>query len=455
MNLHAKLLEREASGRPVTVGVIGAGKFGTMFLSQARLTSGMHVTAVADLDVGRARRQLQTAGWPEALYGANSLSESYKKRQTFLTDDADSIIADPRVDVIVEATGVPGAGIRHALRAIAGGKHIVMVNVEADALAGPLLAQKASAAGVVYSLAWGDQPALICEQVDWARAAGFKVIAAGKGTRYEPHYHKSNPDNVWDILDKYLNISDRKSINPKMFNSFVDGTKSGIEMTAVCNATGLMPQSDGLHFPPATRFELADICKPKSEGGTLEKTGVTEVTSSVYRDGSDVPHHLALGTYVVFEGETDYARRCFKEYAMLPDRSGKYAALYRPIHMIGLELGISIASCALRNEPTGAPTGFRSDVVATAKRALKAGEILDGEGGFCVWGKQIPAERSLDNDLLPLGLAHDVKLRNDIAEGDALRWSDVVYDKNDATVKIRREMEAAFGRRNAGNDAVS
>ena len=156
-----------------------------------------------------------------------------------------------------------------------------------------------------------------------------------------------------------------------MFNSFVDGTKSGIEMTAVCNATGLVPQSDGLGFPPATRFELADICKPKSEGGTLEKAGVTEVTSSVYRDGRDVPHHLALGTYVVFEGETEYARRCFKEYAMLPDKSGKYAALYRPIHMIGLELGISVASCALRNEPTGAPTGFRSDVVATAKRALE------------------------------------------------------------------------------------
>ena len=219
-----------------------------------------------------------------------------------------------------------------------------MVNVEADAVAGPLLARRAKAAGVVYSLAWGDQPALICEHVDWARAAGFKVICAGKGTRYEPHYHKSNPDNVWDILDKYLNISDRKSINPKMFNSFVDGTKSGIEMTAVCNATGLVPQSDGLHFPPATRFELADVCKPKSDGGTLEKSGVTEVTSSVYRDGRDVPHHLALGTYVVFEGETDYARRCFKEYAMLPDKSGKYAALYRPIHMIGLELGISVAS---------------------------------------------------------------------------------------------------------------
>ena len=233
-----------------------------------------------------------------------------------------------------------------------------------------------------------------------------------------------------------------------MFNSFVDGTKSGIEMTAVCNATGLVPQSEGLGFPPATRFELADVCKPRAAGGTLEKAGVTEVTSSVYRDGRDVPHHLALGTYVVFEGESDYARRCFKEYAMLPDSSGRYAALYRPIHMIGLELGVSVASAALRREPTGAPTGFRSDVAATAKRALKQGEVLDGEGGFCVWGKQVPAERSLAEGLLPLGLAHEVSLKRDLAEGECLKWSDVVYDENDLAVKVRREMEAAFGRPN-------
>jgi predicted homoserine dehydrogenase-like protein len=449
VNLSAKLLQRESDGKPVTVGVIGAGKFGTMFLSQARLTRGLHIAGVADLDVARAKSQLKTAGWPDAQYAARSLDNAHKASTTFITDSAEALIADPRIEVIVEATGVPGAGIHHALSAIGNGKHIVMVNVEADALAGPLLARKAKAAGVVYSLAWGDQPALICEHVDWARAAGFKVICAGKGTRYEPYYHKSNPDNVWDILDKYLNISDRASINPKMFNSFVDGTKSGIEMTAVCNATGLVPQSDGLRFPPATRFELAEVCKPKAQGGTLEKEGVTEVTSSVYRDGRDVPHHLALGTYVVIEGETDYARRCFKEYAMLPDSSGKYAALYRPIHMIGLELGISIASAALRHEPTGAPTGFRSDVVATAKRVLKAGEMLDGEGGFCVWGKQTPADVSLKQELLPLGLAHSVKLKRDVAEGEALKWADVAYDPNDSAVKVRREMEAAFGRRNA------
>src|SRR4051795_1918140 len=380
MNLHSLLLEREASGRPVTAGLIGAGKFGTMFLSQARLTRGLHVVAVADLNVGRAKSQLASAGWPAEQYAAASFDDALRQRATHVTADAEALIKCPGIEVIIEATGLPEIGIRHALKAIEHGRHIVMVNVEADALAGPLLARKAKAAGVVYSLAWGDQPALICEHVDWARACGFKVVAAGKGTRYETPYHQSNPDNVWDILDKYLNISDRKSINPKMFNSFVDGTKSGIEMTAVCNATGLVPQSEGLGFPPATRFELAEICKPKSVGGTLEKEGVTEVVSSVYRDGRDVPHHLALGTYVVFEGESEYARRCFTEYAMLPDRSGHFAALYRPIHMIGLELGISVASAALRGEATGAPTGFRSDVVATAKKNIKAGEMLDGEG---------------------------------------------------------------------------
>jgi predicted homoserine dehydrogenase-like protein len=439
------LLESEAAGRPVTVGVIGAGKFSTMFLAQARLTRGMHVLGVADLDVARATNQLRAAGWPEPALSAISLADACKHGRTHITSDAGALIAFPGVEVIVEATGIPSEGIRHAMDSIANGKHIVMVNVEADALAGPLLAREAHRAGVVYSLAWGDQPALICGHVDWARTCGFKVVAAGKGTRYEPRYHRSTPDSLWDILDKYLQITDRASINPKMFNSFIDGSKSAIEMTAVCNTTGLVPQSDGLGFPAASRFELADVCKPKAAGGILEKAGVTEVVSSVRRDGSDVAHHLALGTFVVVEGETDYARQCFREYAMLPDQSGRYAALYRPIHMIGLELGISVASAALRREPTGAPTGFRSDVIATAKRPLKRGEVLDGEGGFCVWGKQVPAERSLRDGLLPLGLAHTVTLRCEIAEGESLKWSDVRCDENDFAVKVRREMEATFG----------
>jgi predicted homoserine dehydrogenase-like protein len=454
MNLFAKLSERESVGRPIRIGMIGAGKFGTMFLTQVRRTPGMHLAGLADLNVARARSQLAAAGWPAPQYAAASLGDAVKNRTTLVTDNAEALIDCPDIDVIVEATGDPKTGIRFALAAISHGKHIVMVNVEADALAGPLLARKARAANMIYSLAWGDQPALICEQVDWARACGFKVIAAGKGTRYHPSYHRSNPETVWEILDKYLRIDDRASINPKMFNSFIDGTKSGIEMTAVCNATGLVPQTGGLSFPPASRFELADVCKPRSEGGTLEKAGVTEVVSSVDREERDIPHHLSMGTFVVFEGESDYARQCFREYHLMPDRSGRYAAMYRPTHMIGLELGISIASVALRGEPTGAPVDFHSDVVATAKRDLKAGEMLDGEGGFCVWGKQAPAQVSLDAGMLPLGLAHQVRLKRDIQEGATLRWADVEIDAADLAVRVRREMEAAFGRRNAAAEAV-
>jgi predicted homoserine dehydrogenase-like protein len=449
MNLHALMARRAEEGRPVGVGLIGAGKFGTMFLSQARLTTGMHIVGIADLDVTRAQDACALAAWPQEQISAGSLDEAADGGTTFIGDDSARLIAHPAVEVVVEATGNPHVGISHCLKAIDNGKHIVMVNVEADVVAGPLLARKAEQAGVVYTLAWGDQPALICEHVDWARACGFKVVCAGKGTRYLPAYHRLTPDDVWDVLEQYLNVDRSSDINPKMFNSFLDGTKSGIEMSAVCNATGLLPQSDGLSFPPASRFELAQVCRPADAGGTLTRAGTTEVVSSLYRDGSDVPNHLAMGTYVVIEGETEYARECFNQYHMLPDESGRYAALYRPIHMIGMELGISVAAAACRGEPTGAPVCFNADVVATAKRTLRAGEVLDGEGGHMVWGKQMPAADSLKLGGLPLGLATDVALTRDIAEGEMLTWADARIDESDPSVRIRREMEAAFAQPNA------
>lgn len=444
MNLSRMLAARAASGAPVKAVLIGAGKFGTMYLAQARLTTGVQIVAVVDRDVAKAKAALAAAGWPAEQYAARSPEDAAATGATCVTDDVARAIGTHGVEVVVEATGDPAVGIRHCLAAIGAGRHIVMVNVEADVLAGPLLARRAEQAGVVYSLAWGDQPALICEHVDWARTCGFKVVAAGKGTRYLPRYHWLNPDTTWEEVSKYLAFSGKEGLNLKMFNSFLDGTKSGIEMTAVCNATGLTPQPDGLSFPPASRFELADICKPASEGGVLSHSGTTEVVSSLTRKGEDVPHHLAMGTYVVIEGETDYARRCFTEYHTLEDRSGRFAALYRPTHMIGLELGISIASAALRGEPTGCPHGFHSDVAATAKMALKAGETLDGEGGFCVWGKQQPASISLEKGFLPIGLASGVRLKRDIAEGEIVRWADVEIDEADDAVVIRRQMEALF-----------
>ncbi|MDP6344176.1 MAG: flagellar biosynthesis protein FlgA [Alphaproteobacteria bacterium] len=447
MNLSRMLAARAEAGKPVRAGLIGAGKFGTMFLAQARLTTGLQILGIADLNVERARDNCRLAGWPDEQFGAADLDDAAKSGGTHLGDDAMALISHPALEVLIDATGDPRVGIRHCLAAIDNGKHVIMVNVEADVVAGPLLARRAEQAGVVYSLAWGDQPALIAEHVDWARTCGFKVVCAGKGTRYHPSYHQLTPDTVWDVLSEYLEI-DPESINLKMFNSFLDGTKSGIEMTAVCNATGLVPQEGGLAFPPASRFELAEVCKPAAAGGTVSRSGTTEVVSSLYRDGSDVPNNLVMGTFVVIEGETDYARQCFREYKMLPDESGRYAALYRPTHMIGLELGTSVASAALRGEPTGAPSQFRSDVVATAKRRLKKGEVLDGEGGFMVWGKQVPADRSLEMGGLPLGLASEVPLTRDIAEGELLTWGDAEIDDGDPAVRVRREMEAAFGRAN-------
>jgi len=444
MNLSRLLEKRAAEQRPVRVALIGCGKFSTMYLTQARITPGIHILGIAELNHERARANLAKAGWPAEQYGAADLADALTNGTTLLTEDAMGLIKSEQVDVVVEATGIPREGIRHCRAAIDAGHHVVMVNVEADVLAGPLLAREAESAGVIYSLAWGDQPALICEHIDWARSCGFEVTSAGKGTRYLPDYHALTPDTVWDVLKQYLEIEDPNSINLQMFNSFLDGSKSAIEMTAVCNAMRLVPQADGLAFPPASRFELADICKPASHGGSLSRAGTTEVVSSLTREGETIEHHLAMGTFVVVRPTTDYARQCFKEYHMLPDASGEYGALYRPTHMIGLELGVSVASAALRAEPTGSPVCFSSDVVAVAKRDLKAGDMLDGEGGFCVYGRQMPAGRSVEQSALPLGLAGGFPLQRDVPAGTVLCEADVALDESDAAVKARREMVSSF-----------
>jgi predicted homoserine dehydrogenase-like protein len=445
MNLHRLLCERAEAKRPLRVGLIGAGKFGTMFLAQALRTPGLHLLGVADLAPARARENLTRVGWPAERIAAASLGEAVDRGTTWVGEDARALIAHPALDVIIDATGHPPSGIAHALAAIANGKHIVMVNVEADVLAGPLLAQKARAAGVVYSLAYGDQPALIAEQVDWARACGFDVVAAGKGTKYLPAYHQSTPDTVWG----YYGLTEEQAriggMNAQMFNSFLDGTKSGIEMAAVANATGLTPAPDGLAFPPCGVDDLPEILRPASEGGVLHHKGQVEVVSSLEREGTPVYRDLRWGVYVVFEAPSDYVRRCFHEYGLVTDDSGKYTALYKPYHLIGLELGISAASAGLRGEATGSPTGFRGDAVATAKRDLAAGETLDGEGGFTVWGKLMPAADSLRVGALPIGLAHHVKLRNAVKAGTTVRWSDVIVDEASEAVRVRREMEKVLG----------
>jgi predicted homoserine dehydrogenase-like protein len=432
MNLSHLLNARVAAGKPVRVALIGAGKFGSMFLSQVPHTPGLEVPVIVDLDPQRAREACRTVGWDDARIAAT----------TFTADGAKATSGN--IEVIVEATGNPAVGIKHARAAIAAGKHIVMVNVEADVLAGPLIAEEARKAGVVYSLAYGDQPALAAEMVDWARATGFHVVAAGKGTKYLPAYHDVTPADVWSHYGLSAGEAQSAGMNPQMFNSFLDGTKSAIEMAAIANATGLDVPTDGLLFPPCGVDDLPHVMRPRDKGGVLEKSGVVEVVSSLERDGRPVFRDLRWGVYVVLEAPNDYAADCFKQYGLKTDSSGRYAAMYKPYHLIGLELNISVLSAALRNEPTGQPHGFRGDAVAVAKRDLRAGEMLDGEGGYTVWGKLMPAAASLKVGALPIGLAHKVKLKNAIRHGAVVRWADVEIDADNETVKTRRAMEARY-----------
>ena len=430
MNLQSLLEARVEAGKPVRVGLIGAGKFGSMFLAQAPSIPGVEVALICDRDLERAKAACRTVGWDASRIA----------RTQFSARGRDACV-DERVEVVVEATGDPGAGIAHALAAIEARKPIVMVNVEADALAGPWLAAKARAAGVIYSLAYGDQPALIAEMVDWARAAGFIVAAAGKGTKYLPAYHAVTPDGVWEHYGLTAAEARSAGMNSQMFNSFLDGTKSAIEMAAVANACALDVPQDGLLFPPCGADTLASVLRPKSIGGILERDGMVEVVSSLERDGRAVPRDLRWGVYVVIKAANDYAAACFKQYGLPTDSTGRYAAMYKPYHLIGLELSISVLNAALRREPTGSCRGWRGDAVAIAKRALKAHETLDGEGGYTVYAKLIPAAKSLERGALPIGLAHHVKLTRDVAAGEILTAGDVMLDANQEPVRIRREME--------------
>ena len=444
MSLIQKLKARAAEGRPVRVAVIGAGKFGSMYLSQAPRTPGIHVVAVADLSPDRARSSLARVDWDAPRMSATSLAQAAKEGSTFITDDAPAVIASEFVDMVIDATGSPAAGIAHALLCCEHRKHIIMVNVEADVLAGPLLARRAKEAGIIYSMASGDQPALIAEMVDWARTIGLEVVCAGKGTKYLPVYHQSTPDTVWGHYGFNAEQVAGGDFNAQMFNSFLDGTKSALEMAAVANGCELTPPKEGLYFPPCGVDDLPHILRPRADGGILAQKGMVEVVSSIERDGRPVFRDLRWGVYAVFEAPSQYVMDCFQQYGLKTDATGKYAAMYKPYHLIGLELGISVASIAVRQEATGATGEWRGDVGATAKRLLKKGEKLDGEGGFTVYGKLMQTADSLRLNALPIGLAHNMVLKRDIAEGAVVTWDDVDYDATKQAVAIRREQEQLF-----------
>ncbi|OAN52791.1 NAD(P)H-dependent oxidoreductase [Magnetospirillum moscoviense] len=443
MSLSALLAARAADGNPIRVGLIGAGRFATQFLAQARHIPGLHVAAVADTESERAHTALALTLWPPTKVVARSLADAIANGSTWVTHQPLALTDQPGLEVIVEASGSAALGIRHAQAAIAAGIHVVMANVDCDALAGPLLARQAADRGVIYSLAYGDQPALVCELVDWARACGFEIAAAGKGTKWLPGYQATTPDTVWSHVGITAEKARAAGMEAKVYTAHVDGTRSALEMAAVANATGLTPPGGGLTFPPCGHHDLARVMKPSWDGGRLERLGQIEVVSSEERDGRHVVGDLRWGVWLTFCTSSDYATGCFADYGLTTDDSGRYSARWRSHRLVGMELAVSVINAVVRSEHTGCPQGFSADVVAVAKRDLAATEILDGAGGFTVWGRLLPAMDALAQRAVPIGLTEGAVMRRPLAAGQVVTWEDVLVADNEL-LDLRRRMEAQF-----------
>ena len=424
MFLNTKLKSRKKN---IKVTFIGCGKFVSMFLAQYNHLQKIVIDSIVDINIDNAKKNCLNSGLTtetiEKINFVNSLDE----------------VLERDVEIFIEATGNPIVGTLHAIKILKKRKHVVLVNVEADVICGKYLADLANENNVICSMSYGDQPSLILELIEWARLNGFSVVAAGKGTKYHPDFEYSTPDTVWDYygLDKER-AEVESGMNPKMFNSFLCGDKSAIEMCAVSNGANLKCPINGLTFPPVGVYDIAKKLIPKVEGGLLDFEGQVEVISSIDLSKKDIPNDLRWGVYIVIKAQNQYVKNCFKDYGMVTDSSGSYSAIWSPYHYIGLELAQSIYAIALDQKATGYTTNYNADVAAFAKKDLNIGDKLDGEGGFCVRGKLVTSKKSKEENILPLGLTDGAIIKRYIKKDASIRLSDVTLKLPDEIIKARQ-----------------
>ncbi|PLS83716.1 MAG: NAD(P)-dependent oxidoreductase [Chloroflexi bacterium] len=421
MGLYEQLAERQRTGKPISVGLVGAGQMGTGLVSQVALMQGMDVTAIADIALDRARQALVAAGVPQEQIveadNATTADEALHTGKRVITKRASLLPQLTGVEAIVEATGIPDLGARIAWSSILGRKHIVLLNVETDVTVGPLLHRMAQAAGVVYTGSAGDEPAATLELYDFARTLGLKVVCAGKG--------KNNPLDRTATPDSQAERARKVGASPKMLCSFVDGTKTMVEMAALANATGLRVSKRFMHGPEAGVKDLPRVFSTRDQGGILDEPGVVDYAIGV-----------APGVFVVFTSELPGV---VEELRYLSMGEGPNWVLYRPYHLTSLETPISVARAVLNNDPTIQPThGLVAEVLTVAKRNLRAGEQIDGIGGYTVYASVDMAEVAREENLLPLGLAQGAVLRRDVEQGQILRYDDVDLDESQTVVQLRR-----------------
>ncbi|GAB3328527.1 NAD(P)H-dependent oxidoreductase [Haloplanus salinarum] len=441
LNIPSKLAARE---EPVQVGVIGSGLFGTNLIDQIEPVTGLETAVVADIDTDKAVRTLRETGVPsDEITVAESATEAEAVRAEGgrAVVEAGMDLIETGVDVVVEATGIPNIGAKYAYEAITEKKHVVMVNVEADTVVGPILSSYADQNDVTYTMAYGDQPACIVELCDWARTVGMEIVAVGKGNPYRDEYRFGTPDDVFDRIGFEDEFVEGHNLNPRMFNSFFDGTKVSVEMCAVANAVGLEPDVPGMHIPTAEIPEIPEKLRPEAEGGLLQNTGVVDTISTVYEDGSTVEQDISAGVFAVTSTPTERVQEYLAQYSGAgwhTASDGKYQVFYRPHHLPGLETGVSVANAALNNEPTGATRSQHTEVVGVTKQALSSGTELDGGGGYTVYGRIETAERAEANGHVPFELLDGAVVETSLDRNQVVTYDDVSLEEDTFIYNLRQ-----------------
>ncbi len=423
------LKARADSGRPIRIGVIGSGEMGTDLVTQGALMRGIEVAAVATRRPHTVRAALEIAYGDDSRAAESdspgAVTAAIEAGKTAICS-ADTLVQSPLIDVVIDATGKPGVAADYDLMAMEHGKHLVMMNVEADVTIGPYLKQQADRLGVIYSVGAGDEPSSCMELIEFASALGYRIVAAGKG--------KNNPLNHDAVPDDYREEASRRNMNPRMLVEFVDGSKTMVEMACIANATGLVPDVPGMHGPKADRDQMAKVLIPKEAGGILDKKGVVDFT---------IGKGVAPGVFCIVEAEHP---RIIERMDDLHVGHGPYYALFRPYHLTSLEVPLTAARIMLYGKPDMVPLHQPvAEVCAVAKRDLAVGETFDAIGETCYRSFILTVGDARARGAVPVGLLEGGKVTAPVKKGDLLTRANAAPDSTTRLFALRQLQDQMLG----------